>query len=75
MKVFKSVAAVLLSAAMIISLTACHKKGETVMTVGETTIDSGLYLAFQYSAYSEFIKRRFGVVRRKRPQRSQLFLF
>ena len=55
MKVFKSVAAVLLSAAMIISLTACHKKGETVMTVGETTIDSGLYLAFQYSAYSEFI--------------------
>ena len=52
MKVFKSVAAVLLSAAMIISLTACHKKGETVMTVGETTIDSGLYLAIQYSAYS-----------------------
>ena len=55
MKAFKSIAAVILSAAMILSLCACHKKGETVVTVGDTKIDSGLYLALQYTAYSQFI--------------------
>lgn len=55
MKALKTISAVLLSVAVILSFTACHKKGETVMTVGETKIDSGLYLAFQYNAYNQFI--------------------
>ena len=45
MKALKTISAVLLSVAVILSFAACHKKGETVMTVGETKIDSGLYLA------------------------------
>ena len=55
MKALKTISAVLLSVAVILSFAACHKKGETVMTVGETKIDSGLYLAFQYNAYNQFI--------------------
>ena len=55
MKAFKKISAVLLTVAVVLSFASCHKKGETVITVGETKIDSGLYLAFQYTAYNQFI--------------------
>ncbi len=35
--------------------TACHKKNETVMTVGDTAIPSGLYLAFELEAFNELM--------------------
>ena len=47
--------ALLLIAVMALTLAGCHKKNETVMTVGDTAIPSGLYLAFQLEAYSELI--------------------
>ncbi len=55
MKYFKSIIAIILAAIMIFSLTACHKKNEVVMTIGDTEIQSGLYLSMQYTAYSEFM--------------------
>lgn len=44
-----------LTAALLFSFAACHKKDEVVMTIGDTQIPSGLYLALQYAAYSEFM--------------------
>ncbi len=44
----------LLAVATMFSLAACHKKGETVMTVGDVAISSGLYIAFQLEGYQTF---------------------
>ena len=46
--------ALLLVAATAFTLVGCHKKGETVMTVGDVTISSGLYVAFQLEGFQSF---------------------
>ncbi len=44
----------LLVAATAFTLVGCHQKGETVMTAGDVTISSGLYIAFQLEGYQVF---------------------
>lgn len=54
MTCLKRIAAVLLAVCMLIGLTACHQKNETVMTVGDVKISSGTYLMLLLNATSEF---------------------
>jgi|GEM_PF-1684303 len=58
MRFFARICAVLLCVAMLFTLGACHKKGETVMTIGEVEIPSGLYLAFLSEAFNEFTQHK-----------------
>lgn len=44
----------LLIAATAFTLVGCHEKNETVMTVGDVTIPSGLYITFQLNAFQTF---------------------
>lgn len=57
MKFSARIIAALLCVVMLVGLCACHKKGETVMTVGETAIPSGLYIAFTNEAFNEFTQK------------------
>ncbi len=58
MRFFARICAVLLCMAMLFTLGACHKKGETVMTIGEVEIPSGLYLSFLSEAFNEFAQHK-----------------
>ena len=53
MKTCKRAAALVLACLLALSLAACHQPGETVMTIGDVTISSGLYLAMQMDAFSQ----------------------
>ncbi len=56
MKFSTRLLAALLVAILALSFVACHKPNETVMTVGDTAIPSGLYLAFQLRGYNELME-------------------
>lgn len=54
MKTIKRVAVLLLACALMLTAVACHQPNETVMTIGDVAIPSGLYLAMQMDSFSEF---------------------
>ncbi len=58
MRFFARICALLLCMAMLFTLGACHKKGETVMTIGNTEISSGLYLSFLIEAFNQFAQHK-----------------
>jgi hypothetical protein len=55
MKLYTRLLAALLVVAMAVTFMGCHKKNETVLTVGDVAIPSGLYLAFQLEGYTELM--------------------
>ncbi len=58
MRFFARICALILCMAMLFTLGACHKKGETVMTIGDVEISSGLYLAFLTEAFNQFAQHK-----------------
>ena len=54
MKTIKRAAVLLLVCALLLTAVACHQPNETVMTIGDVAIPSGLYLAMQMDSFSEF---------------------
>ncbi|MBR2152911.1 MAG: hypothetical protein IJ944_06505 [Clostridia bacterium] len=58
MRFFARICALLLCMAMLFTMGACHKKGETVMTIGDVEISSGLYLSFLIDAFNEFTQHK-----------------
>jgi hypothetical protein len=55
MKLYTRLLAALLVVAMAVTFMGCHEKNETVLTVGDVAIPSGLYLAFQLEGYTELM--------------------
>ncbi len=53
MKNFKKIIALVLVALMVLSFTACHKKGATAVTVGEVEFSAGYYACALVNAYTE----------------------
>ncbi|MBR4282877.1 MAG: hypothetical protein IKT35_04095 [Clostridia bacterium] len=58
MRFFARICALVLCMAMLFTLGACHKKGETVMTIGDVEISSGIYLAFLTEAFNQFTQHQ-----------------
>jgi uncharacterized lipoprotein YehR (DUF1307 family) len=53
MKTIKRIAALVLVAAMVLSLAACHKKNEIAVTIGDVEFTSAYYMCALISADSE----------------------
>ncbi len=53
MKTCSRFVCLLLALALSFTLMGCHEKSEVVMKIGDVEISSGLYLAFQLTAYNE----------------------
>lgn len=54
MKTMKRAAVLVLSCALLLTAVACHQPNETVLTIGDVEIPSGLYLAMQMDSFSSF---------------------
>ena len=54
MKTIKRAAVLVLSCALLLTAVACHQPNETVLTIGDVQIPSGLYLAMQMDSFSTF---------------------
>ncbi len=54
MKTIKRAAVLVLSCALLLTAVACHQPNETVLTIGDVKIPSGLYLAMQMDSFSSF---------------------
>ncbi len=55
MKLVTRLLCLVLIAATAFTLVGCHEKGETVMTVGNVEIPSGLYITFQLNSFQQFV--------------------
>ena len=55
MKLQSRLIALALAVLTVFTFAGCHQKDEVVLTVGDTAIPSGLYLAFQLEGFTELM--------------------